>query len=244
MPLSKITNPFLDPAGAARSNVYSPSANTIGIVTAGTERVRVDSSGRVGIGTVPSAWNLAANFEVGAASVVGNGPNAYFSANQYYDGAWKYKTDGFGTTLLQTNGNFDFYTAPTGLANATSTQTLRMRLAPGGDLLFNSGYGSVATAYGVRAWVNFNGSGTVAIRGSGNVSSITDNGTGDYTVNFTTAMPDANYCAIAIGSDDALNLGPSGEIKTRSTGSLRFETRYQGNNTLYDHGDCHVSIFR
>jgi hypothetical protein len=47
--------------------------------------------------------------------------------------------------------------------------------------------------YKCRAWVNFNGTGTVAIRASGNVSSITDNGTGDYTVNFTTAMPDANY---------------------------------------------------
>ena len=58
---------------------------------------------------------------------------------------------------------------------------------------FNSGYGSVATAYGCRAWVNFNGTGTVAIRGSGNVTSITDNGTGSYTVNFTTAMPDVNY---------------------------------------------------
>jgi hypothetical protein len=44
-----------------------------------------------------------------------------------------------------------------------------------------------------RAWVNFNGTGTVAIRSSFNVSSITDNGTGDYTVNFTTALPDANY---------------------------------------------------
>jgi hypothetical protein len=62
---------------------------------------------------------------------------------------------------------------------------------------FNSGYGSVAVAYGCRAWVNFNGTGTPAIRGSGNVSSITDNGTGDYTINFTTAMPDANYCVLA-----------------------------------------------
>jgi hypothetical protein len=44
-----------------------------------------------------------------------------------------------------------------------------------------------------KAWVNFNGTGTVAIRASYNVSSITDNGTGDYTVNFTTAFPDANY---------------------------------------------------
>jgi len=50
--------------------------------------------------------------------------------------------------------------------------------------------------YKCRAWVNFNGTGTVAIRDSGNVSSITDNGTGDYTVNFTTAMPDANYSAV------------------------------------------------
>jgi hypothetical protein len=50
-----------------------------------------------------------------------------------------------------------------------------------------------APVYAARAWVNFNGTGTVAIRASGNVSSITDNGTGDYTVNFTTAMPDANY---------------------------------------------------
>lgn len=62
-----------------------------------------------------------------------------------------------------------------------------------GNLQFNSGYGSVATAYGCRAWVNFNGNGTPAIRASGNVTSITDNGTGDYTVNFTNAMPDANY---------------------------------------------------
>ena len=50
-----------------------------------------------------------------------------------------------------------------------------------------------APSYTCRAWVNFNGTGTVAIRASGNVSSITDNGVGDYTVNFTTAMPDANY---------------------------------------------------
>jgi hypothetical protein len=58
-----------------------------------------------------------------------------------------------------------------------------------------------APVYSCRAWVNFNGTGTVAIRASGNVSSITDNGTGDYTVNFTTAMPDANYAPMlqAIG---------------------------------------------
>ena len=56
-----------------------------------------------------------------------------------------------------------------------------------------------APIYACRAWVNFNGTGTVAIRASGNVSSITDNGTGDYTVNFTTAMPDADYVISVTG---------------------------------------------
>ena len=58
-----------------------------------------------------------------------------------------------------------------------------------------------APLYAARAWVNFNGTGTVAIRASGNVSSITDNATGNYRVNFTTAMPDANYSVnVTIGS--------------------------------------------
>jgi hypothetical protein len=58
-------------------------------------------------------------------------------------------------------------------------------------------------AQAVRAWVNFNGTGTVAIRAQFNVSSITDNGTGDYTVNFTTAMVDANYAAMGMGVNAA-----------------------------------------
>jgi hypothetical protein len=49
---------------------------------------------------------------------------------------------------------------------------------------------------GAKAWVNFNGTGTVAIRASYNVSSITDNGTGDYTINFTNALADANYSVV------------------------------------------------
>ena len=58
-----------------------------------------------------------------------------------------------------------------------------------------------APSYSARAWVNFNGTGTVAIRGSVNVSSVTDNGTGQYTVNFTTAMVDVDYSAIGTVSD-------------------------------------------
>jgi hypothetical protein len=95
-----------------------------------------------------------------------------------------------------------------------------------GDLRFNSGYGSAATAFGVRAWVNFNGTGVVAIRGSGNVSSVTDNGTGDYTINFTTAMPDANYSFGSVNSSSVAVPGYVTRIANTShvtSGSLRIQ---------------------
>jgi len=85
-----------------------------------------------------------------------------------------------------------------------------------GVLSFNSGYGSTAVAYGCRAWVNFNGTGTPAIRASGNVTSLTDNGTGNYTVNLTTSMPDANYSVVA--NHDADNY--SDAVDARATGTL------------------------
>ena len=84
-----------------------------------------------------------------------------------------------------------------------TTLTEQMRITSSGNLLFNSGYGSVATAYGVRAWVNFNGTGTVSIYDSGNVSSITDLGSGKYTVNFSTAMTDLNYAVVLGASTDS-----------------------------------------
>lgn len=106
-----------------------------------------------------------------------------------------------------------------------------------GNLQFNSGYGSVATAYGCRAWVNFNGTGTVAINGSGNVTSITDNGTGDYTVNFTNAMPNANY-GVSCGST-TINCA----ISTATTSGVRVLTTNSG-GTATDYAYVGVSIFR
>ena len=83
-----------------------------------------------------------------------------------------------------------------------------------------------APIYAARAWVNFNGTGTVAIRASGNVSSITDNGTGDYTVNFATAMPDTNYSAIfgsamVITGRGAVLQGENTSNPLRTTSALR-----------------------
>ena len=77
-----------------------------------------------------------------------------------------------------------------------------------------------------RAWVNFNGTGTVAIRASFNVSSITDNGTGDYTVNFTTAMPDVNYSAVGCtgGNTAGVTVNAPYNGATAATGSIRIGT--------------------
>ena len=75
----------------------------------------------------------------------------------------------------------------------------------GGNLQFNSGYGSAAVAFGCRAWVNFNGTGVPAIRASGNVTSITNNGVGDYAINFAANMPDANYAISGLTGDPVGN---------------------------------------
>jgi len=99
--------------------------------------------------------------------------------------------DGVHTTTNGTGGAMVFQT------RISDVLAERMRIDSSGNLQFNSGYGSVAVAYGCRAWVNFDGTGTPAIRASGNVSSITDVGVGLYDVNFTTAMPDANYAIAA-----------------------------------------------
>jgi len=115
----------------------------------------------------------------------------------------------------------------------------------GDDFQFNSGYGSVATAYGCRAWVNFNGTGTVAIRDSGNVSSITDNNTGDYTVNFTTAMPDGNYCFNVTSFNTADN-GTRDVLRsstTPTTSALRFTVNNSGGTNADADYVC-ASIFR
>lgn len=89
-----------------------------------------------------------------------------------------------------------------------------------------------------KAWVNFNGTGTVAIRRAFNVSSITDNGTGDYTVNFTNAMPDANYSSPSQGG----SLFGGATPFSKTSGAYRVQT-YNTTSTLADYADISVSIF-
>jgi hypothetical protein len=98
--------------------------------------------------------------------------------------------------LIQSADNSGVLALQTGGTTAITIDTSQ-NVSMVGNLAFNSGYGSSATAYGCRSWVKFNGTGTVAILGSANVSSITDNGTGLYAVNFISAMPDNTYAGLA-----------------------------------------------
>ena len=114
-----------------------------------------------------------------------------------------------------------------------------------------------APIYACRAWVNFNGTGTVAIRASGNVSSITDNGMGDYTVNFTTAMSDANYSYCGTAGRNSASAGfnsggftvtPNDIITARTSSSFRFVILSNGGDGYYDSVvdslNININVFR
>ena len=204
------------------------NAAVSGQLMAGTTTTYSDGT----IGTPRLQWRAATGNYVGAVSIADT-----TSALDH----WVLRNPNGNIGSISTNGtSFVFNTAA----------TEQMRIDSAGLLKFNSGYGSAATAYGCRAWVNFNGTGTVAIRASGNVSSITDNGTGDYTVNFTTAMPDANYSTVISYSQNygvvrcvgAQLYQNGGTEQAPTTTTARFVTT--GATDSYDAKYACVSIFR
>ena len=135
-----------------------------------------------------------------------------------------------------------------GLPNATVTNDDLSLSANASNVMTALNASGSAPIHACRAWVNFNGTGTVAIRGSGNVSSITDNGTGTYTVNFTNAMPDANYSVVIYNNADSGTnnnswnnhyLGGAGSRTTTSVGVQSATNAGIADSALFD-----VVIFR
>ena len=119
-----------------------------------------------------------------------------------------------------------------------------------GNFKFNSGYGSATTAYGVRVWVNFQGNsesgGNNPIRGSGNVSTVGDNGQGNHYVNFSTALPDNNYCVVTGATRDysapSNNAGScTGDLET---GRFNINTYFEDSATNVDWQGVHAIVVR
>ena len=192
----------------------------VNIVTGGTTRATVDSSGRVGIGTS----SPGRNFQVVDSS------NAFLSAKCG-------SVEGFvnvtsSAVNLESSSSIPVTFSPGG--------TLRGRFDTSGNLQFNSGYGSVATAYGVRAWVCFNGNNGTVLE-DGNVSSITDNATGNYTINFATDMPDSNYAAAGNTDGNGTNSCNFGPPAVGSIGMLVFNST---SGQLGDHDKVFAIIVR
>ena len=147
-------------------------------VTGSTTLANVTGANVTATGTI-----LAASGTSGSPSVASSGDT---DTGMYWSAA--------NELTFSTGGNPRFRIESTGQLKAVYESTL------GTD--YNT---TLHNGYLCRAWVNFNGTGTVAIRASGNVSSITDNNTGDYTVNFTTAMPDVDYSTIVNGGGNTGN---------------------------------------
>ena len=159
---------------------------------------------------------------------------------------------GTGTfTLASPNSNSDrtvnLPDAGGDMVLTTATQALTNKTFSGAQTF---GTASLAEPTGTaplfmcRAWVNFNGTGTVAIRASGNVSSITDNGTGDYTVNFTTAMPDANYSVAGAGGANIAYTNNVNATTTTARILSAYPSSLAGGITALDSAFMSIAIFR
>lgn len=250
------------------TGLWYPAANTVALSTSGTEVMRIDSSGRVGIGTTSPTYTLEvatgtsgqqslANFRTADSTAANNAglqifatPSATAGSRNILvswdaDGANTSGGDYFYIQKLGNSGNVELAQySNAAMIFSTNIGTERMRITSGGDLQFNSGYGSVATAYGCRAWVNFNGTGTVAIRASGNVSSITDLGIGVYEVNMTVGMPDTSYSGIGSnGTDSASGILEVSSIN-KSLAVQRVYSKNGSTNAVVDQALISVAIFR
>jgi hypothetical protein len=216
--------PVITTTGDVNTGIFFPAADTIAFTEGGAEAMRIDSSGNVGIGTSsPDAKltvNGAASFAAGTALLPSIARAGDLNTGIFFPGADRI---GFAEGGVQV-GEFD----------------------DSGNFLMNSGYGSAAVAYGCRAWVNFDGTGTPAIRASGNVSSITDGGTGIYTVNFTTAMPDVNYAAVCSGvvTNTAASANNGDDLRPYNWSTSSVSVNFGGANVNLDAAFCNVAIFR
>ena len=251
--VSSVLNALPVTGGTISGNLVVTGTETVGTIISpaaltlqtnnGTTAITVDTSQNVGIGTASPAVNTGSKLSVVGGGVYTNSGYALTTDGSYFtpSGLTAIPNYGLGNPAasqvsLSGFAGIPFYT----------NQVERMRIDSSGNLLFNSGYGSVATAYGCRAWVKFAGA-TGTISASGNVSSVTRDATGLYRVNFTTAMVDANYSAsitMSGNSDTANTFSTNGNTNTYTPTTTYCPMSVKFNGSPYDASYVWVSIFR
>lgn len=230
--------------GAGAELIVSDSAGYVGtynnfpfiLRTNNTDRVTIDSSGYVSMGTSTTFTGNSLLTTLRGITAINDSTTPpvinLYNANAGTNlKTFRFLNDGSGNLLIQT------------VNDAYNSATSRAVIDSSGNFGFNSGYGSAATAYGCRAWVHFNGTGTVAILASGNVSSIGDGGVGNYTVNLANAMPDASYSAASHTAQPGTAYGYTGTLINNSS-SFSVTTYRVGGATLSDNTQVFAAIFR
>jgi hypothetical protein len=162
------------------------------------------------------------------------------SAGTNLNTALNYSADTTGNLVLQSGSSANTALTLDSSQNATFTGNVSVRTSGGT-------YTDVAKGV-AKAWVNFNGtlSGTITPRASFNVASVTKNNTGDYTLNFTTAMPDTNYVTLSMCSTDSDNptiVNLQGTTGAATTSSVRIQNSKQSNGASADRTVMCVSVF-
>lgn len=239
------TGSYSDPAWITSLAGSKVSGNISGNAANVTGTVAI-ANGGTGQTTRQNAINALAGAVTSGQYLRGNGTDVVMSAIQVAD----VPTLNQNTTGTASNVTGIVAVANGGTGVTTSTGSGSVVLSSSPTLTtpnINSAQFATVTGtaplYACRAWVNFNGTGTVAIRASGNVSSITDNGVGDYTVNFTTAMPDVNY-AVGVLAGSSISNGGIVLAGTYTTGAIRFATYSVSPLAVSDYAYVNVSIFR
>lgn len=182
-----VSRPSISFSGNTSTGLYMPLANTVAWSVAGSERMRLTSGGYLAVGT--DAVNTTGQVRQLTVSSAGTPEFVLRDTSQSADSR-NWRMFNAGNTLY-------FGT----LNDAGTAGTDAMKLTSGANLQFNSGYGSVATAYGCRAWCYYNN--TPAILASGNISSLTVLATGDVRLFFTVSMVDANYAVAATTNEES-----------------------------------------
>lgn len=213
---------------ASGSGTTDPSLDT-------TNYKQVNGTGDVstsGAQTIAGVKTFSSGIALGVDLPITDGGTGAGTALAAFDNLKQSATNAYsGTVILATT------------AEAISGTDTSKAITPGTMRDAFNATGS-APVYAARAWVNFNGTGTVSIRSSGNVSSITDNGTGDYTVNFSSALPDANYCTIGTSIYNNTEGWSLGALTTgTTTSSVRLISKQAG-NAIQDVIGAYVAVFR